>query len=89
MRFLIILKGCFSLNGIGNEYIRAKLNDYSVEGRIRKRRRRWIEHIYRMEECRLFIYVRSESQTLEEVRKDVGKDGNILMKSQLTRLPMP
>lgn len=53
MRFLRRVQGCTLLDKIRNEDIRAELNVYHLGERVAKYRRKWKDHIQRMEEYRL------------------------------------
>jgi hypothetical protein len=50
MRFLRSVKGYTRLDKIRNEDIRKELGVFSINDRIRRYRRDWLEHVERMQE---------------------------------------
>lgn len=70
MRFLRRVKGCTRLDRIRNDDVRNALNIYNLNHRIDDYKRKWREHIDRMDKCRLPQQIRSYKPT---GKRNVGR----------------
>lgn len=62
MKFLRKTEGCALRDRIRNEDIRAELNIYSMNDRIKQGRIKWKQHVERMEESRITKQIKYKPQ---------------------------